>query len=138
VDGLEQAQLRAGVACLNEYVFAGNGGKFTLEHGLGVIPDIVAVDGAGLSVDSKDGLSTAIGISSALDALTGMYMNQWGSKYSTTASNHSVGYSVPIDKAATTYTPINSANADTVIIGGDSLPTVSGRNYKWFAIGSLT
>ena len=131
--------------------FTGNGSYVTVEHGLGVVPDVIFVYKKTKSQNTSiKCIDMAFGMSAALTAKVGA--NRSGahiesSKYSSNGNYHSISINDNStlmnieDTGSTTY--LASANENSFRVG-ITLTTVSlGRTeadatYYWLAIGGLT
>ena len=113
--------------------FAGSGASNkTIEHGLGVIPDLVVVSPAKYSSMVNNDLATAVHWSSAIQQkygtdFCGVQFYKNGSYYSFTVSTSGIesntsGMHLVADKTNITVTQ----------------RTTNGRTYIWIAIGGLT
>jgi hypothetical protein len=107
----------------------------TIEHGLGVVPDLVLVYSSYTSAYSY--LIMAIGVSEAMQTLIGfkvnssVYRNSSGkAEVNTDNSSNSIEYTGSV-------APINSATDTTFKIAASSTAKIYSNSY-WVAIGGLT
>lgn len=106
----------------------------TLEHNLGVLPDIFILynfTNAGAMVKSLYG---AIGFSDAFKSKIGAYYGVRGIGY-TYSSNAYTSIAQPSINDSGFLT---SPTSETIKVGSSAFPTVNNISYSWIAIGGLT
>lgn len=116
----------------------GTGALFTLEHGLGVIPDIVVIEPRDYTRKASS-IINAFHVSTKGAEILGTY--KYG-KITTTDSNN-IGASAfniyPIEhEEASSESAIYGATNENLIIGTTSQFLMENVKYYWFAIGGLT
>lgn len=122
----------------------GNGGELTIEHNLGVMPDVVVVVGSGAPpYPAANILLYAADISVAMWKKVGTTMKRttysrlWPNTSNMTMEGilsnnyHLIDYAGPSPG-------VNSANAKTFKVGSSTYYTYAGYTYYWYAIGGLT
>ena len=129
--------------------FAGTGGVVTVEHGLGVVPDILFVGVQKISTDTKSAsIKTAFGVSEALQTALG---TTWAhtslrAHYAGSNSNYKLSFARKLNAGSTLDGTgvLNDIHADasTFRVGvtetSDSFQTDAQASYDWVAIGGLT
>lgn len=126
--------------------FTGTGGAVTVEHGLGVIPDIVFVCARSISTDKTNlTFKMACAISSAVQSALGNNWAQWGIySHFVSGSNHRLGISTQYNTTALDLKGGNAlaATEATFRFGAATITTQwqtdPTATYDWFAIGGLT
>ena len=114
---------------------------YTVEHNLGVTPDIVFVATNGSVTNTSSSFSHvvfAVGLSSAFHEATGFYITNVHAIVKNGANSIGHGTTTPID-TSTDWTFINSAD-ETLFRLGCTYHKVSTNTtgYRWLAIGGLT
>lgn len=115
-------------------VFTGTGAAHTINHGLGVVPDVVVVWAAYSNVSY---LRNVVGFSSQILKLTGFTAGQFFVCGSSSNSGNQTAY---IECTYQTMA-LHDANEQTVVVGGSSTTTGYPEpklTYRWFAIAGIT
>lgn len=106
----------------------------TLEHELGVVPDLVIISLAEVTSGSRS-LVYAVGPSAAvIDALGGASLNR------ITGVNAAIGMALGIEDSTSlmkTYGMIRAATDTTVTVGGTQAVMELDKKYEWIAIGNI-
>lgn len=112
-------------------------GMYTLEHGLGVTPDLVFIYAlSGSSASGTNYITKLLAISAKLKELSGWgYYHGWGN-YQNGSSSANFSPQAGIETSETSA-QIHDANASNVTIGTSSMK-VNTWTYHWLAIGGLT
>ena len=140
VAGLVGTLVAGGGVKIATGTFVGSGAVKTIEHGLGVIPDIVLVATAErtTSSPSKAYLTFAFGVSSAFSEANNMFakiraigVNMMNSENVRTATKTAID-------SPSGYGALGNATTDSFAIIDDVYPPYSGFTYAWIAIGGLT
>ena len=117
----------------------GNNGTVTVDHKLGVVPDLVLVRSGGApSTYTTNHLSHAICFSNALFTMSGYGLRQFAVK--SNGNTYTItNFAVFID-GTSVKCPVHSANENSMALGSDTadVPLRSGMSYTWIAIGGLT
>lgn len=121
--------------------FTGNNGAVTVTHGLGVTPDIFCVRAtfSPSSTPSTYFLDHWVGISAAIQTVSGFPMCQYGAAFSTVSIAYRDGRSANYPIETTVDTFLNKANEQTITVGRSSgVGSTYKGTYSWLAIGGLT
>lgn len=114
--------------------FEGNGGKLTINHNMGFIPDMILVFLQALSTN-KAAIIYAIGYSSPmLEALGGGYLCP------SVGSNTSISLDYGFEGASSkgnTYGNVREVTATSFTVGGTTNILQDGEYYNWIAIGGI-
>lgn len=118
--------------------FKGNGSRITVEHNLGVVPDIFIVT---VNVATKDFLRFTLGFSSSLLAVTNFSMSTI--RVTTTSSDgnsHGVTqYKNTVSYEGDSTRPLANATPTSISVGTPSgVGGTDNLTYSWIAIGGLT
>lgn len=140
-----------GKVCCSYGDVTGTGAAMTIEHRLGVVPDIVIFWRYGTPTTTAYYHDLFFGVSTALQAVMGGPIGTYGemeygygirtAKASTSSSNYLIsrgGASISIDTESTSSYYIHSANEISFKVGNSGAYPQSGSKYKWIAIGGLT
>ena len=115
----------------------GTGGNVTLQHDLGVVPDLFLIwTNTGSPLYTNGDIYFAAGLSAAFLEKTGAPKGQW--YFAVNQANIS-NWSDPIDTAPSKF-PLHDANENTIIVGGGTSYRWlnNGRAYNWIAVAGLT
>lgn len=122
-----------GNAVIKTGSFTGNKEIATVEHGLGMVPDLFHIyRGSDLSGDVSNYLGFAFGVSSNMTMLS---FSQKYQRYAPFDYSAMKSYGACIDQ---TNGPIQNANETSIQIGNASYVPAPYITYTWFAIGGLT
>ncbi len=119
--------------------FKGNGGGYTLNHNLGVIPDIFIVymsDGY-TTPSGTEYIYSLVGLSSKAKALFNIEFGFWELKNSNTAINWSRASSATLDNGGSSNF-FSNITETSIVIGNSSYGRTLTKEYSWFAIGGLS
>ena len=115
----------------------GTGGDVTIQHDLGVAPDLFLIwTNAGTLIHTNRNIYFAAGLSAAFLEKTGAPSGQW---YFAVSQANISNWSKPIDTAPSNF-PLHDANENTIIVGGGNnyCWLNNGRAYNWIAVAGLT
>lgn len=122
-------------------IFTGNGKPYTLNHGLGTVPDLIWLHctTSGGPATSEYRITKGIAISKKLKELSGYARNcheldVQKQVSSSSSSSMMLAYAQGIEESGGC---IHDANENTIIIGNSTYPT-KAYQYFWFAVGGLT
>lgn len=130
--------------------FTANGSPITIQHGLGVVPDMVIVWCPNtIGKPTSTFMQLYVGFSNAFRTYAGsayesvsikkfistIYVNNFSSG---NVNGNTIGGSESYDIDKQSNKTINSANVDSFVVGSGSVSPYNGEPYYWFAIGGLT
>lgn len=125
--------------------FVGTGGTVTVQHGLGVVPDIVFISSrSDLSTVESMVLVNAVAISSKVKNLADFFTVRFGRTQSKTSSSASSTNALNISQRVSfcldcaTSGLIHSGNENTFKVGDVIDKTSNSLTYDWFAVGGLS
>ena len=113
----------------------GTSAQMSIEHNLGVIPDIFVVMNDGSAVLVNGGINMYLGISSALASLTN-YLSKYGAGVSYNGGWMSNKQTTPIE--STENAILCSATEKNILAGISNYNLKTDYQYTWIAIGGLT
>lgn len=122
--------------------FSGNGGTYTLNHNLGMIPDvfILFITGGTYSSGMSSGttLTSVYGVSSKMKEQLGISRGISGIKVSSSTGIALEGSTLTLND--NTSRPLSNVTENTITIGARNYVKLasSSTTYSWFAIGGLT
>lgn len=123
--------------------FAGNDSYVTVEHNLGVVPDILIVNTASNPATTTSAcIKTIVAFSDAMKTLLNVPWYQLGALVRKATGSSYYGFSYPeamTSDMTGTGGQINNVTETSMTVGlGTTYRTGSSKTYYWFAIGGLT